>query len=282
MLLACLWGSSYMFTKMGLESLPPTTLVALRVSFASLILLLVIWRQGYRLPTTRTDWWNFFVQSFLNGFGAWTLVAWGQQFVDSGLATVLNSTSPIFVFLITWLITRHETVTFRKIAGAFIGLAGVILIIGVDALQSLGQQVFAQLVILLAAMLFGYAAIRGKKFAHLPSTVTAAGVMIMASAVLVPASLIVDQPWTLEPSLRSLAAVMVLGTFGTAIALLIYFRLINTLGSMNAASQSYLRMGVGVILGILIFGEQLSLTVAIGVAIAILGVALINIPARKP
>lgn len=220
------------------------------------------------------------IQSFFNSFGAWMLVAWGQQYVESGLAAVLNSTSPIFVFLLTWLVTKHETVNARKIVGAFTGLAGVILIIGIDALQNLGQQVIAQLALLLSAMFYGYAAIIGKRFAALPSTVTAAGVMISATCVLVPASLVVDQPWTLSPSLTSLAAVIVLGIFGTAVALLLYFRLINTLGSMNAASQSYLRMGIGVILGMVIFGEQLSFVVALGVVIAILGVALINMPTR--
>jgi len=228
----------------------------------------------------KENWKNFVIQSFFNSFGAWMLVAWGKQYVESGLAAVLNSTSPIFVFLLTWLVTKHEAVSRRKIIGAFTGLAGVILIIGIDALQSLGQQVIAQLALLLSAMFYGYAAIIGKRFAALPSTVTAAGVMIAATCVLVPASLIVDQPWTLSPSLTSLAAVIILGIFGTAVALLLYFRLINTLGSMNAASQSYLRMGIGVILGMIIFGEQLSFVVALGVVVAILGVALINMPTR--
>ncbi len=270
-----------MFIRMGLETLPPTTLVAMRVTVASLVLLVVIWRQGYRLPTDLDSWKNFAIQSFLNSFGAWTLLAWGQQYVESGLATVLNSTSPIFVFLLTWLVTKHEAVSLRKITGAIIGLMGIVLIIGVDALQSLGQEVVAQLAILLSAMLYGYAAIRGQKFSHLPSTVTAAGVMIFASVVLIPASIVIDQPWTLSPSPKSLTAIATLGTFGTAVALLLYFRLINTLGSLNTASQSYLRMGIGVMLGLVIFGEQLSLIVAMGVVISILGVALINIPAKQ-
>ncbi|MCC3306532.1 EamA family transporter [Sneathiella sp. HT1-7] len=280
-LLACLWGSSYLLIRIGVETIPPASLVALRVSVAAFVLLIVVWRQGYRLPTDLPTWRNFAIQSFFNSFGAWTLLAWGQQYVESGLATVLNSTSPIFVFLLTWLITRHETVTIRKIAGAFIGLAGVILIIGVDALQSLGQQVVAQLAILASAMLYGYAAINGRKFASLPSTVTAAGVMISACAVLIPASLIIDQPWTLSPSIESLTAVVILGTFGTALALLLYFRLINTLGSLGTASQSYLRMGVGVMLGIVVLGEQFSFIVGLGILTAILGVALINIPSKS-
>jgi drug/metabolite transporter (DMT)-like permease len=130
-------------------------------------------------------------------------------------------------------------------------------------------------------MLYGFAAINGRKFADLPSTVTAAGVMIFASLVLIPASIIIDQPWTLSPSFKSLTAVIILGTFGTALALLLYFRLINTLGSLGAASQSYLRMGIGVMLGIIILGEQFSLIVGLGLVTAILGVALINIPPRS-
>jgi drug/metabolite transporter (DMT)-like permease len=272
-----------MLIRVGLETIPPLSLVALRVSVATVLLLVVIRWQGHSLPRDKTTWKHLFVQSFLNSFGAWAILAWGQQFVESGLATVLNSTSPIFVFFITWAITRHETVSALKISGAFLGLAGVILIIGVDALASLGQQVIAQIAILTSAFLYGCAAIYGQRFRHLPSTVTAAGVMVCASAVLIPASLIVEQPWTLTPSALSLLAVFTLGSFGTGLALLLYFRLINTLGSLGTSSQAYLRMGVGVMLGIFVLGEQFSLLVGLGLITAILGVALINMPTRlKP
>jgi drug/metabolite transporter (DMT)-like permease len=275
-----LWGSSYLFIRVGLETIPPTTLVTMRVGIAAIVLLIVIKAQGYSLPRDPGTWKNLVIQAFFNSFGAWVLLAWGQQYVESGLAGVLNSTSPIFVFFITWIITRHEAVSARKVLGAFIGLGGVILVIGVDALQSLGQQVIAQLAILLSAAFYGYAAIFGKKFSHLPPTVTAAGVMLSASAVLIPASVIIDQPWTLSPSLLSVAAITTLGIFGTAVALLLYFRLIHTLGSLGTASQAYLRMGVSVILGIIFLGEQFSLVVGIGLLTAFTGVALINMPGK--
>ncbi|WP_373086357.1 EamA family transporter [Sneathiella sp.] len=121
----------------------------------------------------------------------------------------------------------------------------------------------------------------GKKFSHLPSPVTAAGVMICASIVLIPASLLIDRPWELSPSPASLAAVVTLGVFGTGLALLLYFRLITTLGSLGAASQSYLRMGIGVLLGIVLLGEKFSLIIGLGLITAIIGVALINIPAKS-
>ncbi|TNE39273.1 MAG: EamA family transporter [Alphaproteobacteria bacterium] len=281
LLLASLWGSSYLFIRVGLETIPPVTLIAMRVTVAALVLLTVVRLQGHSLPRDKGIWRNFLIQSFFNSFGAWTLLAWGQQYVESGLATVLNSTSPIFVFLLTFLFTRHEAVPFRKLAGAVIGLCGIVLIIGIDALHSIGDQVVAQLAILGSAMLYGYAAINGRKFASLPSTVTAAGVMVCASLVLIPASLVIDRPWTLSPSLASLVAVITLGTFGTGLALLLYFRLINTLGSLNTASQSYLRMGIGVALGILLLGESFSLIVGLGLVTAMLGVMLINLPERR-
>jgi drug/metabolite transporter (DMT)-like permease len=201
--------------------------------------------------------------------------------VASGLASVLNSTSPIFVFLITALVTRHEATGALKLAGACLGIGGVCLIVGVDVLTGLGRQVGAQLAILLGALLYGGAAIYGKRFSHLPPTVTATGTMVWASVCLVPASLVLEAPWTLRPSLPSLAAAAVLAVACTGAALLIYFRLVRTLGSMGVASQAYLRAGVGVMLGVAVLGETITPVVGLGLAAAIAGVAAINWPLRR-
>jgi drug/metabolite transporter (DMT)-like permease len=229
------------------------------------------------------SWRALFVQSLLNATAAWTLLAWGQQYVDSGLAGVLNSTSPVFVFFITLLVTRHETLTALKLAGALLGVAGVTLIIGVDVLAGLGRQVAAQLAVLLGAFLYGCAAINGKRFGHLPPTVTAAAVMLSATAVLLPAALLIDRPWTLRPTAISLLAAATLAVFCTALALLLYFRLVRTLGSMGVASQAYLRAGVSVLLGVLLLGETFRPSVGLGLLAVILGVAAINLvwPKRR-
>ena len=214
-----------------------------------------------------------FLQAIFNSIGAWTVLAWGQQFVDSGLAGVLNSTSPIFVFLITAFVTRHEMLGGRKPTGAALGILGVTLIVGVDALRGLGDQVAGQIACLVGA------AIYGKRFGHISALATAT--MIWASIVLVPLAILVDQPWHLAPSLTAIAATAVLSILCTGIALLIYFRLVRTLGSMGVASQSYLRAGIGVILGLAFLGETFTLPVAFGLASAIFGVALINWPVRR-
>jgi drug/metabolite transporter (DMT)-like permease len=206
-------------------------------------------------------------------------LAWGQQRVDSGLAGVLNSTSPIFVFFITLLFTRHEAVTAWKLAGALLGVVGVVLIVGVGALRGIGQQIAGQFAVLLGALLYAGAAIYGKRLSAISPTVSAAGTMIWATVCLGPLSLAVDRPWTLNPPAMSVIAAIVLGLFCTGVALLLYFRLVRTLGSMGVASQSYLRAGVSVLLGIFVLGEHVTQAIGLGLVVILLGVAVINISA---
>mgnify|MGYP001793296625 CR=1 FL=1 len=280
-LLALLWGASYLFLKVALAEIPPVTLIAVRVTIAALFLMLVMRVRSEQLPRDRRSWRMLLIQSFFNAIGAWIILAWGQQFVSAGLGSVLNSTSPIFVFFITLLLTRHEVVNWRKLIGACLGVLGVMVIVGTDALAGLGREVAGQIAVLISAMLYACAAIYGKRFTHLSATATAAGTMIWAMVILVPLSLWIDRPWLLRPSWSAVAAAGLLGLFSTGLALLIYFRLLKTLGSLGTASQSFLRAGVGVLLGITFLDETLTTTVALGVCIAILGVALINWPTAR-
>lgn len=276
-LLAALWGSSYLFAKIALADLPPLTLAAYRVTVAALVLCVLLKIRKVQLPSKRATWRPLFTQSLLNSTLPWSILAWGQQYVDSALAGVLNSTSPIFVVLLTLLFLRRESVAAWPLAGALLGFAGVVLTIGIDVLGSLGRDLLAQVAVLFSAVLYAAAAIHGRKLGNsVPAPVTAAATTLLAAACLVPAALIVERPWTLEPSLRSLAAASALAFFCTAIALLIYFRLLRTLGPMGVTSQSYLRAGFSVFLGVLVLGEQISAAAGIGLAAIILGVAAIN------
>lgn len=235
-LLALLWGSSYLFIKLAVAEIPPVTLIALRVLGAAIFLMIVMGMRAEKLPRDRRTWRMLLLQAILNSIGAWTILAWGQQFVDSGLASVLNSTSPIFVFLITSLVTRHETLGGRKLVGAVLGMLGVILIVGVDALRGLGSQVAGQIACLIGAALYAGAAIYAKRLGHISAVATATGTMIWASIVLVPVALVLDRPWTLMPGPTAIAATVVLSVLCTGVALLIYFRLVRTLGSIGVAS----------------------------------------------
>ena len=277
--LASLWGSSYLLIKVALTSYPPITLMAFRVTLAAAFLVVVMRVRGVSLPRDSHTRRILFVQSMLNSSVAWLALAWGQQFLPSGLAGVLNSTSPLFVFLLTGL-SASATKSIPKLVGVFLGFLGVALVVGLDALQGLGQQALAQGAVLFAAFLYGCAAINGKRLAHVPSLATATGTMLCAMITLVPLSLAFDQPWNIQPTVKATLAAATLAILGTGVALIIYFRLIKTLGPMGVASQSYLRSSVSVMLGMLILGEQLSGTVLVGLVIIIVGVALINWPAR--
>lgn len=281
-LLAGLWGSSYLFAKVALAEIPPLTLAAYRVTVAACVLLGVMRLRGASLPREGATWRILFTQSLFNSTLAWAILAWGQQYVDSGLAGVLNSTSPIFVVLLTLAYLRRERLSGWQIGGALLGFAGVVATIGVDVLGALGRDVLAQFATLFSALLYAIAALHGRRLAHVSPLVTAAGTTVLAAACLVPASLVVEHPWTLAPSLRSLGAASALAFFCTAIALLLYFRLLRTLGPMGVTSQSYLRSGVSVLLGVAVLGERVSPAVGVGLAAIIVGVAAINWRGARP
>jgi drug/metabolite transporter (DMT)-like permease len=279
--LATLWGASYSFIRVGVETIPPINLIAARTLIAAALLGAVMAARQIPLPRDPGTWRNFVVQALLNSVVPFTLIAWGQQVVEAGLATILNSTAPIFTFLITWAFTAHEPVTARKLVGVIAGLAGVTLIIGVQALGGLGRELWSQLAIVAATVCYAGAAIFGRNFSGLPPLVPALGSMICGTVLLVPASLIFDHPWTLTPSTASLAALAGLSVFSTALAFLIYFRLLNTLGSVGTTAQAYLRVPIGVAIGALFLGESLSPTIWAGLICVVLGVAAMTIPGRK-
>ncbi|EJZ22251.1 EamA family transporter [Rhizobium sp. Pop5] len=278
--LATLWGSSYTFIKIGVETISPVTLIAIRTLIAGGILVAVLRYRKVRLPRDRETWRRFFLQACLNSVIPFTLIAWAEQSVDAGLAVILNSATPIFTFLLTVLITRHEQVTLRKLFGVLAGLAGICLVIGVEAFGGLGESLMAQLAIIAATICYAGAAIFGKNFRGLDPAVPAAGSLISGAVILLPASLVVDRPWELTPSAASILALLALSAFSTALAFAIYFRLVQTLGSVGTTSQAYLRVPIGVAIGIVFLGERLSSTAWIGLACVIAGVAAMTMPGK--
>jgi drug/metabolite transporter (DMT)-like permease len=278
LVLATLWGASYALIKVGVETIPPVTLIAGRTLIAAALLLAVVRWRGLALPRDGATWRRFLVQACLNSAIPFTLIAWGEQRVDAGLATVLNSTAPIFVFLLTAAITRHEPVTLRKLLGVVSGMAGVCLIIGADALSGFGEQLLAPLAIVAATICYAGAAIFGKTFKDLDPILPAAGSLICGAAILLPASLLIDQPWTLAPSRDSVLALIGLSVFSTALALVIYFRLVHTLGSVGVTSQAYLRVPIGVAISVVFLSEPLTLVAFLGLACVVVGVAAMTAP----
>ena len=280
-LLALLWGASYPLIKIAVSTIPPLTVVSIRVTIASILLFIICLTKAEKLPNDLPTWKKLFIQSCLNCIFPWSLLAWGQQFVDSSVAAILNSTTPVFVFLMTYFWIKHEATSTKKGLGAAIGLSGVILIIGMESLQGLGQNISAQIAITLATVCYAGAAIYGKSFTKISALATAFGTLFIATIIMLPLALMIEQPWTLQSETASIIAAIVLGLFSTGLALIIYFRLLRTLGSAGTTSVSYLRSIVAVLIGTLILGETLSLTVFIGIGLVLIGVILLTTQSAK-
>jgi drug/metabolite transporter (DMT)-like permease len=281
LLLATLWGASYSFIKLGVATIPPITLIAWRTLIAGVLLLLVMRWRGVTMPTDAATWRRFAVQACLNSVIPWTLIAWGERSVDAGLAAILNSAAPIFTFLFTALVTRHETTTPRKLFGVIAGMAGICLIVGVKALDQVGQEFWAEVAIVAATICYACGAIFSRGFQGLDPMAPAAGSLLCGTAILIPLSLVFEQPWTSAPSPGSVSALLGLAVFSTAAAFAIYFRLIQTLGSVGTTAQAYLRVPIGVAVSVVFLGEHLAPTAWIGLACVVAGVAAMTIPVRR-
>jgi len=194
LLLATLWGASYTFIKLGVATIAPITLIAARTAIAGLLLVAIMRWRGVRLPRDGATWRRFLLQACLNSVIPWTLLAWGERSVDAGLATILNSASPIFTFLLTAALTRHEAASPRKLVGVVAGMTGICLIVGVDAFGAIGEGLVAELAIVVATLCYACAAIFGRNFKGLDPMAPAAGSLLAGAAFLIPASLVLRVP----------------------------------------------------------------------------------------
>lgn len=279
--LALLWGASFSLIKIAVETIPPLTVAALRAVGGGLLLFALMGRDGPALWRSGISFRTYFAQAIFACVIPWTFVAWASRTIDSSLATVLNSLSPIFTFLLTWGITRHEAVTARAFYGVVLGLAGVFTIIGVNALAGLGSHTVAEIACVAGSLSYAIAAIIGRRFDRLSPMVPAAGSTLVAAVILIPLAFVIEQPWEVRPSLPSILSVVGLIVFSTGVAFVIYFRLISTIGSIGTTAQAYLRILVGVVVGVAFLGERLEPSFVIGLVLVVAGViAMVTRPSR--
>jgi drug/metabolite transporter (DMT)-like permease len=282
LVLSTLWGSSFSFLKLTVASFPPITAIAIRTALAGTVLYAVLRWNGIRLPRDWESWKSFVIISVINTVFPFILIAWGLQNVNASLAVILNSTTPIFAFLITLVLTGQEPVTQRRVFGVAAGLTGIVLIVGMSALSGLGQQLLPQLAIVLASVSYASSAIYGRAFRNMNPAVPACGSLLFGSAILTPMALVLEHPWTVSPTATSLMALFVLGVLCTALGNVLYFRLLGTLGSLGTTAQSYLRVPIGVLAGIFLVGEQMTSTAGIGLVCVVAGVMAMTWPSDRP
>ena len=277
--LSVLWGGSFFFHGVAVRELPSLTLVWLRVACAAVALLVVLRCCGLALPRQRDVWAAFFGMGLLNNVVPFVLIVWGQHRIASGLASILNATTPLFTVVVAHFSTRDEKLTPLKGTGVCIGFAGTAAMIGPDALGGLARDTVAQLACLAGAVSYAFAGIFGRRFKRMgvPPLATAAGQVTASTIVLLPIMLTVDRPWTLAmPHAATWGSVVGVGLLSTALAYVLYFRILAAAGATNLLLVTFLIPVSAICLGALVLGEVLLPRHFVGMATIGVGLAAID------
>ena len=272
--LSLLWGSSFAMIRVGIETIPPITLIGLRCGIAAVVLYAVLRLRGLRMPVDGASWRAFLLQAMLATVTPFVLIAWGTQEVSSSLAIILASTSPIFAFFIGFLFRREERPGWLKGLGTLLGIVGVVAIVGH---QGLGGGSWPHMLALVASGgLFAWSGYTGRSFKDMDPMLPALGAQLCGLMFLVPAALLLERPWAMQPSINSLVALLALALLATALASVIWFRLLRTLGVMATTAQAYLRLPIGAAIGVVFLGESFPMVAVLGLVLVMAGVAMMT------
>ena len=274
--LSVLWGGSFFFAEVALVDLGPLTVVLGRVGFAALALIAYVYATGRRMPGSPRIWGAFFIMGALNNLVPFTLIVWGQVHIESGLASILNATTPLFTVVLAHFLTAEERMTPGRLAGIILGLGGVIVLIGPEALGGIGIQGLGQIAVLGAALSYAFAGIFGRRFKDLPPAVAAAGMVTATTVMMLPLALVVEQPWTASVGVPTWAAVIGLSLLSTAWAYLIYFRVLAAAGATNLLLVTFLIPPSALLLGIAFLGERPDWTAYAGMGLIFAGLAAVD------
>jgi len=275
--LSILWGGSFFFSKVALVDLKPFSVVLGRVFIAAIALNIIVRVTSHRMPTSLKMWFSFFVMGFLNNLLPFSLIFWGQTQISSSLASILNATTPVWTVLLAHFLTTDERITPNRISGVIFSMIGVVVMIGFDALQGWGSNVIAQLAVVGAAISYACAGIYGKRFKETPAIVTATGQITGTTLMMIPIVIIFDKPWLLpKPGLNAWGALVGLALLSTALAYILYFRLLSSAGATNLLLVTFLIPVSAILLGTVILGEQLDIQHVAGMGFISLGLIAID------
>jgi drug/metabolite transporter (DMT)-like permease len=277
--LSLLWGGSFFFIAVAVAELPPFTIVAARVAIAALALHLVLRLTGGRLPRTAAALAAFAGMGILNNAIPFSLLVWGQSHIASGLAAILNATTPLFTVLVAHFATTDERLTVGRFAGVLVGFAGVVAMIGPGALAGVETDLLAELACLGAALSYGIASVFGRRFRRLGLSPlqTSTGQLTASTLLMVPVAIAVDTPWRLPaPGLDAAGAVVALALVSTALAYIVFFRILARAGATSISLVTFMVPVSAMLLGTLVLGERLAAEHFVGIALIGAGLALID------
>jgi drug/metabolite transporter (DMT)-like permease len=277
--LSVLWGGSFFFVAVAVAEMPPLTLVVLRVGIAAGLLWAALPLLGVAPPRGARAWGAIAVMAVLNNIIPFTLIVWAQQTLPSGLAAILNATTPLWTVLVAHALTAEERATPGRVAGVALGFGGVAAMMGPEVWGGAAAAGLATLAMLAATLSYGFAGVWGRRLraAGVAPMQAAVGQVSVAALALAPVALAIDAPWRLAaPSAGAIGAVLGLAALSTALAYVLYFRILALAGAVNLALVTFLIPVSAIVLGTLFLGETLAPRHLAGMALIGLGLAAID------
>lgn len=273
--LATVWGGSFFFAEIALREVPPLTIALHRVFWAVPALFLVVLWQGIEIPRSIQAWMCYLVMGALNNAIPFSLIFWGQTSIGSGLASILNGTTAVFGAVVAGLLLVDEPLTPRKIIGALFGVFGVAVIMGLDALTNFSVQNLGQLAIMGAALSYAFAGVWGKRFlSSYPPVMNAFGMLVGSTIIMIPVAIISEGTPKMSLSIGVWASLLAIAILSTAVAYLLYFKILVRAGSANLMLVTLLIPPIAVTLSVIFLGEKLGLGALVGFGIIALGLAI--------
>ncbi len=276
-LISLFWGSSYLFIKIGIETLAPFTLVASRLFFGSLVLGVALRLGGASLPRDRATYGKLLIMATFNIVVPFGLITWGERYIDSSLAAILQATTPLFTIVVASLALSEEAITVNRLVGLIIGFGGVVVLFSHALSGGSTSSLPGEVALILSSIsyAFGNVFVRVNMRGFHP-TVPAFFQVSIALVITAVLALLIESPIRLPDTPRTLFAVVWLGVFGSSLAYLIYFRLVHVLGATRMSLITYIMPIVGIVLGVLVLSEAIDLRTVVGTGIILAGVGLVN------
>lgn len=279
LLLGVLWGGTFFFNGVAVRELPVLTIVLVRVGLAALVLLPIVWLSRIRFPRTFADWAPFLGMSILNNVIPFAVMLVGQKYITSGLTSVLNATTPLWVALLAHVLTRDEKLKANTLVGVLLGIGGVAVLMGPELIGGGHADAFGMGCVLLSAVFYGLSALWGRRLRGTPPLLTACCQMLCSTILIAPIALAVDRPWSLAlPGAHVIAALVGLAVLSTALAYLVFYRIVTVSGPSNAMLVTLINPICAIALGVLLLGETLLPRHVLGALV--IGSALLVIDGR--
>ncbi len=277
--LSILWGTSFIFTEIALEDIRPLTIATLRVSGATSALWIYLLIIGAEIPRSLSIWGAFLIMGIVNNAIPFAAIMFAQTLISASLASILNSTAPLFTVVLAGILLSDERITTSRIFAVILGFVGVVVMIGPPALLGIGADVLAQCAVLGASISYAFSAAFARRFKAmgLQQSVLAVGMLTMSSLCLAPVALFFDRPFTLDaPGFSAIAAAAGVALLSTALAYILYFRILAAAGATNLLLVTFLIPVSAILLGVNFLGESLNLSQIAGMFLIGLGLAVMD------